>query len=163
MPVSRMFRIVFALVLLAVAPLRAEAPQTADTLLSVAMPDGRTLALTRADLLDLPMTEIATTTIWTDGVQRFRGVRLADLLAALLADGTGVTLVAANGYRIESDVTQLRPADALIAVERNGAAMGLRDKGPLWLVYDYDSSAEFRTEVFYSNSIWQLDRLELSR
>ena len=39
--------------------------------------------------------------------------------------------------------------------------MSIRDKGPLWVVYPYDSSADYRTEVIYSRSIWQLDRIEV--
>jgi hypothetical protein len=38
--------------------------------------------------------------------------------------------------------------------------MSLRDKGPLWIIYPYDSKSDFRTEVVYSRSIWQRDRLE---
>jgi len=38
---------------------------------------------------------------------------------------------------------------------------GLREKGPLWVIYPYDSDAKFRTEVIYSRSIWQLDRLAI--
>jgi hypothetical protein len=43
----------------------------------------------------------------------------------------------------------------------DGNAMSVRDKGPLWVIYPYDSDAAYRTEVIYSRSIWQLDRLEV--
>jgi len=39
--------------------------------------------------------------------------------------------------------------------------MSVREKGPLWVIYPYDSDAKFRTEVIYSRSIWQLDRLAI--
>jgi hypothetical protein len=42
----------------------------------------------------------------------------------------------------------------------DGKTMSVRDKGPLWIIYPYDSSADYRTEVVYSRSIWQLDRIE---
>jgi hypothetical protein len=45
----------------------------------------------------------------------------------------------------------------------NGAEMSIRDKGPLWIVYPYDASDDFRSEVVYSRSIWQLDRIEVIR
>jgi hypothetical protein len=38
--------------------------------------------------------------------------------------------------------------------------MSVRDKGPLWVIYPYDSD-DYRSEVIYSRSIWQLDRLEV--
>ncbi|MDP5360810.1 MAG: oxidoreductase, partial [Paracoccaceae bacterium] len=34
-------------------------------------------------------------------------------------------------------------------------------KGPLWVVYPYDMSADYRSEVIYYRSIWQLDRIEV--
>ena len=52
---------------------------------------------------------------------------------------------------------------ALLAFERNGKPMSVREKGPLWIVYPYDSDAKFQSEVYYSRSIWQLDRLAVAR
>jgi hypothetical protein len=40
--------------------------------------------------------------------------------------------------------------------------MSVRDKGPLWLVYPYDSAAKYQSEVVFSRSIWQLNRLEIA-
>jgi hypothetical protein len=47
----------------------------------------------------------------------------------------------------------------MIAYARNGEPMSLREKGPFWLVYNYDADPAFRTETVYSRSIWQLDRI----
>jgi hypothetical protein len=58
-------------------------------------------------------------------------------------------------------LTDATPDGPIIAYENNGKEMTLRSKGPLWVVYPYDQSEDFRTEVTYSRSIWQLDRLEL--
>jgi len=41
--------------------------------------------------------------------------------------------------------------------------MSAREKGPVWLVYNYDSDPAFRTETVYSRSVWQLDRITISR
>ena len=37
----------------------------------------------------------------------------------------------------------------------------MRDKGPLWIIYPYDQNTDYQTEVIYSRSIWQLDRIEV--
>ena len=37
--------------------------------------------------------------------------------------------------------------------------MSVREKGPLWVIYPFDSDPEYQTEVIYSRSIWQLDRI----
>jgi hypothetical protein len=41
--------------------------------------------------------------------------------------------------------------------------MSLREKGPLWIIYPFDSSPEYQTELIYSRSIWQLNRIEVQR
>jgi hypothetical protein len=38
--------------------------------------------------------------------------------------------------------------------------MSMRNKGPLWLVYPYDSNVALQTEAVYARSIWQLVRIE---
>ena len=105
---------------------------------------------------------IETTTIWTDGVQTFVGVPLAALLEALAAEGTVLKATAVNDYAIEIPLDDPTSKAALIAYENNGAVMTLRDKGPLWIVYPYDEAPQFQTEVVYSRSIWQLDRIEIT-
>lgn len=116
-----------------------------------------------AMLAALPTVTIKTTTIWTEGEQSFTGVRLADLLAAVGAEGGTLAATAVNDYAVEIPVEDWGDIGPIVAYLRNGAPMTLREKGPLWIVYPYDSDAAYRTEVVYSRSIWQLDRLEVQR
>jgi hypothetical protein len=37
--------------------------------------------------------------------------------------------------------------------------MPVRDKGPLFIVYNYDSNAELQHQRFYSRSVWQVARM----
>ncbi|WP_375690809.1 oxidoreductase [Pseudooceanicola sp. LIPI14-2-Ac024] len=131
-------------------------------MLTVVVSGGDEHALDRTALEALPWTEFTTATIWTDGPQAFGGVAFGDLMDFLDIDPEHLTLVAANGYRVERAAHELQLEGALLAYERNGAPMSLRDKGPVWLVYNYDSDAAYRTEVTYANSIWQLDRIEIT-
>jgi hypothetical protein len=104
---------------------------------------------------------VETTTIWTDGVQTFEGVELASLLAALGAEGTVLRAIAHNDYAVDIPVSDAVAGGPVVAYLRNGAAMSMRDKGPLWVVYPYDTSPEYQSELIYSRSIWQLDRIEV--
>lgn len=123
---------------------------------------GRHIALDRAALDTLPQDGFRTRTLWTDGEQVFRGVRLKTMMRCLgIEDGT-LTLHARNAYVVDIPVRKLRNDGALIATHRNGAPMSVRDKGPLWLVYHYDGNPAFRTESIYAQSIWQLDRIEIA-
>ncbi|AJE48642.1 molybdopterin-dependent oxidoreductase [Celeribacter indicus] len=109
----------------------------------------------------LPVTEFETSTIWTEGTHVFTGVSLADLLRYLGAEGAQIKASALNDYVVTLPVTDAVPHGPIIAYEMNGAAMRVRDKGPLWIVYPYDANADYRSEVIYSRSIWQLDRLHV--
>jgi len=123
---------------------------------------GHHIAMDRAALDALPQEGFRTRTLWTDGEQVFRGVRLKTMMRCLgIEDGT-LTLHARNAYVIEIAARDVRSDGALIATQRNGAAMSVRDKGPLWLVYPYDGNPVFRTESIYAQSIWQLDRIEIA-
>jgi hypothetical protein len=44
---------------------------------------------------------------------------------------------------------------------RNGASMTVRDKGPLWIIYPYDARRDYRTEIHYSRSVWQLEQIDV--
>ncbi|MFZ7092923.1 molybdopterin-dependent oxidoreductase [Primorskyibacter sp. 2E233] len=111
-------------------------------------------------LRDLPSTEFETTTIWTDGVQHFGGVSLGTLLEALGINSGSLEASALNEYLIEIPLDDAVDDGALIAYEINGKEMSVRDKGPLWIVYPYDDNPEYRSEVYYARSIWQLDTIE---
>lgn len=119
--------------------------------------------MTLSDLRALPVASFETTTIWTMEPQVFSGVWLATLLAHHgITTGT-LELVAINDYRVEIPVNDVYPGGALLAYERNGEEMLLRDKGPLWLVFDWDDNPAYRNEIHYSRSIWQLDRIIVKR
>lgn len=148
-------------------------PAAAETL---AMPKGQVLLTVSGNItttndagtavLDLEMLQaletrkIETTTIWTEGTQVFEGVRLKTLVDALGLEGTTLRATAINDYAVDipfADATQDGP---IVAYLLNGKEMSVRDKGPLWIVYPYDENADFRTEVIYSRSIWQMTRIE---
>ncbi len=111
-------------------------------------------------LQDMAAHEIETTTIWTDGVQTFTGVRLQTLMEALGVTSGNLRATAINDYAIDIPFSDAANGSALIAYARNGRTMSVRDKGPLWIVYPYDTDTRYQSEVYYSRSIWQLDRLD---
>lgn len=142
------------------------AAPTGDVLLTVSGNIGTTNVDATAQF-DLEMLRsvgsdtIQTTTIWTEGDQQFVGVYLKAILDTLgVTEGT-VRASAINDYSIEIPVADVTADAPMIAYENNGSPMSIRDKGPLWIVYPYDSAPEYQTEVIYSRSIWQLDRLEI--
>lgn len=137
---------------------------TGDVLLTVSgdvtvtNDDGKAV-LDRGMLTAIGETSFSTSTIWTEGEVEFTGVALADLLTHLGIETGTLKATAINDYAIEIPVAEALSNPALVAYMMNGQPMSVREKGPLWIVYPYDSDSKFQAETFYSRSIWQLDRI----
>ena len=171
---SLLSRAVLILTVLAAAlPGRMAADQSNGRILSIQLPGpaepgaaatpGPALELTLEQLRSLPVARIRTTTHWTSGLQQFEGVHLFTLLRYLGIQSGQIELLAINDYSVTIPVAEIMPEGALLAFLRNGEPMSPRDKGPIWVVFDYDGNAAFRTETVFSRSIWQLDRIIVSR
>ena len=140
-------------------PASAEATATSAPILLTVTDGARSLSFDRAALEALPRTQIETSTIWTEGLQRFDGVSLKDLLAhAEVTSGT-LQATAINDYSVTIPVSDAVEDGPIIAYLANDTPMSRRDKGPLWIVYPYDDNPDYQAETIYSRSIWQLDRL----
>lgn len=120
---------------------------------------GETAQFDLAMLQALGETEIVTDTIWTPGTHRFTGVLLDTLLGAVGAQGARLQATAINDYTVEIPATDATAQGPIIAYAMDGKPMSRRDKGPLWVIYPYAADPQYRTEVIYSRSIWQLDRM----
>ncbi|UWQ90814.1 oxidoreductase [Aliisedimentitalea scapharcae] len=103
-----------------------------------------------------------TTTPWTEGEQTFTGVPLSSFVSSLGIKTGKLRATAVNDYSVEIPISDALLEGPIIAFLRNDERMSVREKGPLWIVYPYDSNAKFRTEIVYSRSIWQLDRIVVS-
>lgn len=114
-------------------------------------------------LRSLGETDVVTDTIWTPGVHTFTGARLIDILKRVEATGSTIRATAINDYSVEIPVSDAAETGPIIAYAFDGAPMPRRDKGPLWVIYPYALSGKFQTEVIYSRSIWQLDRMALEK
>ncbi|WP_342069005.1 oxidoreductase [Yoonia algicola] len=123
--------------------------------------DGDQLLLDLDMLMALPATTFETSTIWTEGVHQFKGVSLADFAASVGAEAGLFLATAINDYTVEIPFSDAVTGGPIIAYLMDGEAMSVRDKGPLWVIYPYDSNSLYRSEVVYSRSIWQLDRVEI--
>ena len=130
---------------------------------AIANSNGDGLARLDMALLDgLPRHSFATSTIWTEGVDTYEGVLLTDLLAAVGASGTNILAKALNDYEITFPIAEASAEGPLLAYRTNGEPMSVREKGPIWMIFPYDSVEAFRTEQTYARSIWQLDRIAVT-
>jgi len=153
-------------VMLFTTPVSAEmlAAPSGDAILTVSgkvtvTNQGETAVLDRAMLEAMPQVSFKTKTIWTEGEIEFTGILLSDLLRRLEIENGTLKATAINDYAVDIPVADALQEPAIIAYLINGKPMSVREKGPLWIVYPYDSDKKFQAEVYYSRSIWQLDRI----
>ncbi|EZH82662.1 hypothetical protein AU05_06585 [Ectopseudomonas composti] len=102
-----------------------------------------------------------TQTPWYNDPVTFSGPLLRDVLAAAGAKGERISAVALNDYRTEIPFQDAVRYDLIVATTMNGQAMSVREKGPLFLVYPFDSKAELQAATFYNRSAWQLRSLQI--
>lgn len=116
----------------------------------------------RAMLESLGMESFETTTPWYNGPVKFEGVRMQTLMQAVGATGKSVTAIALNDYTTDIPLADFERYGVLLALKRDGNEMPVRDKGPLFIVYPYDSMPELKSQKFYSRSAWQVAKLEVT-
>lgn len=114
-----------------------------------------------AALERLPQVSFTTATPWFGQPTKFTGPLLRDVLGAAGVTGTRLGAVALNDYKVEMPLEEAVRHGAILALRLNDKPMSVRDKGPLFVVFNYDSAAELRSERYYTRSIWQLRRLQV--
>jgi hypothetical protein len=110
----------------------------------------------REMLYALGMTEIVTTTSWTDGDQVFEGVLARSVLERVGASGTTIIATALNDFVSPVPIEEVQRYDVLLATIMNGKEMQVSDKGPIWIVYPRNDNPELLDSKFNDRWVWQL-------
>jgi hypothetical protein len=92
---------------------------------------------------------------------RFEGVPIRAVLALVEARGSSLLAIAHNEYSATLPVSDVTRHNVILAMKANGETMTLRDKGPLFVIYPFDSDKALQTDIFYARSVWQLRRLDV--
>ena len=148
-------------------PARAlEAPLGAVALTltgQVRNPNGGTAAhFDMAMLAAMAQQTFSTRTPWYPQSRRFTGPLLRDVLRAAGSSGNTLRLIALNDYRVDMPFEDTQRHDVLLARLLDDQPMSVRDKGPLFVIYPFDSRPELRSAVYYSRSAWQLRTIEVA-
>ncbi len=115
--------------------------------LTVAVPGLGERRLGLAELKRLGGTEMRTSTPFSEGVKVFSGITGAQFVKATGVSGRNVHAEAVNGYKVVIPWAVFATDTLLIACERDGKPMAVRDKRPFWIVFPFDAGPEFRTDT----------------
>lgn len=109
----------------------------------------------------LPQHSFTTQTPWYSTPVKFTGPKLADVLAAVGAQGKDIQAVAINNYQITIPMSDAQRYPVVMAWKINDQPIPVRAKGPLFIAFPYDNDAALRTAQYYERSIWQLKQLNI--
>lgn len=115
----------------------------------------------RTMLEQLGLTEVNTATPWHSGTMRFEGVLLRSVLTTVEARGSNLLATAHNEYSATLPASDAARHNVILAMKLNGETMTLRDKGPLFLIYPFDSDKALQTDMTYIRSVWQLRHIDV--
>lgn len=114
-----------------------------------------------ASLEKLGLVSFKTTSPWYNGRTTFTGVSLQKLMDYVGAKGTTLKVTALNDYTTVIPLSDFKKYNVILAMKINGEYMRIRDKGPLFIVYPYDSLTELNNQIFYSRSAWQVSKMSI--
>lgn len=101
-----------------------------------------------------------TSTPWHDETLRFTGPLARSVLQAVGAEeAQTVIAVAINGYEVEIPVEDFYTYDVIFATHANDTPMSVREHGPVFVIYPFDSDRSLHQETIYARSAWQVTHL----
>ena len=112
-------------------------------------------------LKSLPQQTFVAKTPWYQDLVKFTGPLLRDVLAAAKVKGKFIHATALDDYRTSIPFSDAQDYDVVLAHQMNGETLTPKNKGPLFIVYPYDSKPELQTVRFYERSAWQLKSLQV--
>jgi hypothetical protein len=99
---------------------------------------------------------VRTRTQWLAEPATWSGVPLARVLASVDAAGQTLRMRALNDYSVTVPVADVPRYAPILAGKMDGKVLGVRERGPLIVIYPFDSFPEINTQVFYDRAVWQL-------
>jgi len=105
-----------------------------------------------------PKTIIKTSTPWHVETT-FSGVSGADFVRIAGVHSDKLIVRATNDYQTTIPVSDLMEHGVLFVTRMNGKRIGLREKGPIFVIYPFDQAPELNTEVYIGRSIWQIKKI----
>jgi len=79
---------------------------------------------------------------------------MSKLMQAVGANGDTLIVSALNDCTSEVPMGDFDKYDVVLVLKRDGEYMPLSNKGPLFIVYPYDTDPDLKCQKYYSRSAW---------
>ncbi|MGQ4879776.1 molybdopterin-dependent oxidoreductase [Billgrantia sp. LNSP4103-1] len=117
---------------------------------------GDELHLDREQMMSLSPHVIETSTPWTEGVGRFEGPLFRAVLETAGVNSESVRVQSLNEYEIEIPLSDLQEYEVILAIERDGEPIAVRDLGPVFVLYPFDEHPDLLNETIRHRSVWHV-------
>lgn len=97
-----------------------------------------------------------TETPWYDSAESFSGPLAKALFEAVGAQGETVTVTALNDYSADVPMADFLNYPVIFATRLDNEVLSVREKGPLFLIYPFDTAPKLYNEVYFGRSVWQI-------
>lgn len=136
----------------------AEATSAAKTILTVRgkTADGAPVDFDAKALEALGVAEIRTRTQWLGAAGVWQGVPLQKVLARVGARGDNLRVRALNDYSAVIPVADVARFGPILAWRLDGKLLGVRERGPLIVIYPYDSDPALNFQMYHDRAVWQV-------
>jgi hypothetical protein len=122
---------------------------------------GKTAEFDMAMLEALPGRTAKVSTPWAEGVNSFQGPLTRAVLEAVGAQGTKLKVTALNDYSAEVPAEDFIKFDVILAHKKNDAYLPVRNQGPIFVIYPFDTNPSLYNEVYFGRSVWQVKSIEV--
>ncbi|QUJ66387.1 oxidoreductase [Photobacterium sp. GJ3] len=119
------------------------------------------VTLSRDELAAFPQESVSTPMPWVNGIPEFRGVNLYSLLTHYRIQPGKIYLSALNRFSAELDWQDIKQYQPILAIQRNGEWMQVRDYGPYWLIFAINRHPELINQGFLEKMVWQLHEINV--
>jgi hypothetical protein len=75
--------------------------------------------------------------------------------------GKVLRLTAQDRYEVSIPMEDLESFGPVLALRMDGKELTIRNRGPILVMYPFDSYSQIATDVYYGRSVWQLLRIEV--
>lgn len=112
---------------------------------------------TLAEIEKLGMMQVTTRTLWPEEAGTYSGVLLRDLLMDAGLDMVeDIELYAMDGYMSAIPREDWLRWPVLLATRKDGKVIGVRDKGPLRIIYPVELDPELADQAFRTRWVWSV-------
>ena len=142
-------------------------PSRESTVLTISWADGRAapVKLALKDLEKLERKDYLTLlppSLSVPGRHDWLGIPLRAVLEAANAKSfTTMRIAALDGYQVNLPATDVARFDPILAYQKDGQYIGILDKGPLFLIYPFESHRELQSMQYINRAIWQVNAIVL--